>query len=151
MSSVEVRFFLDGLVIVLTSVRCVVVKAVAVKVSAVRTNDVLTFLRCHESDEFRGRRLRGRGTRRLTEAIVGIDQHRVASVENLQVGEFSLSSHLNTAVGLEISLVRGGLFQGGHHEILGHAVPVTRRRDAGLLPDRHLLFVGAGIITTRNK
>ena len=42
--SIEVRFFLDGLVIVLTGVRCVVVKAVTVKVSAVSANDVLPLL-----------------------------------------------------------------------------------------------------------
>ena len=128
--------------IVLTGVVCVVVKAVAVKVSAVSANDVLPLLRSHERDEFRGRGLRGRGARRLTKAVIGIDQHRVAPEENLQVGEFFFSGHPGTAVGHEISPVRVGLLQGGHHEILGHDVPVTRRRDAGFLPDRHLLFVG---------
>ena len=72
-----------------------------------------------KSNESGRQRLGIGGALRLAEGVIGVDQHRVAAKQDLQVAKFFFGGNPGAAAGHKIAFLRVGHFQCGHHESVG--------------------------------
>ena len=124
----------------------IVIHRLAKALFTVISYDGLSFLRSNKINKHGPILLPWGSALRLAEGMVGIDEHRIAAEQDLEVGEVPFPGHPCAAVGHKIPFYLVGALECGHHEIFCNDVPVPRGRYAGFFPDSQLFLVCPGIV-----